>query len=148
MPSSDLAQEWEAVRAVGVALALGMAGMAGIPLGCAPAEPELRSRYQAALDGFEVRQQPRPQPDPLDQDIVLHLTVRHDSPETLPRLPLEVARVDPQGRVRERRQVWIDTSRIEPGRPAAVAQRLEDVDYQPGDVIRIAIPKTDDGPSA
>lgn len=130
-------------------LALGVLSLALVA--CAPGEPEIRFRYQAALDGFEVRQQPGT-PDQLgrrlDQDVILHLSIQHDSPETLPRLPLDVTRVDVQGRVREHRRVWVDTSRIGRGQAAPVTQQLEDVVYRPGDGFRISISQTDDGPSA
>ena len=125
-----------------------------------------RAHYSAELTGFVVDEPaapaPSPQPGatsapaaeaaavgtgeaelvappPAASDVELDLRIRHDSPERLAGLTLEVGLLDPAGKEKEHYRIWVDTSAIEPGAPAAVRYRLDDVPYVAGDRFAVEV---------
>ena len=93
---------------------------------------ELRSRYEAALDGFVVRQEPGAA-GRLDQDVELRLRVRHQGEEELPGITLDVVQTDAAGRDKRRWRVWVESGAGE------TTRLLEDVEYRPGDGFRVEV---------
>lgn len=149
--------------------ALGLALLGALALaGCGRSERELaeaRAQYVAVADGFVVRQEPtggpdRPdqpdQPDQLfqliqlDQDIELALLVRReaagkddgDEPQPLRGITLDVDQVGAAGASKRHWRVWVYTLGLEPGGEVRTVQRLDDVQYAPGDSFRVEVRKS------
>lgn len=103
---------------------------------------ELRSRYEAELDGFTVLQEPGAAGQ-LEQDVELRLRVHHEGEEELPGITLDVVQTDAARRDKRRWRVW-----VEPG-AGETTRRLEDVEYRPGDGFRVEVrqrvPETERG---
>lgn len=103
---------------------------------------ELRSRYEAELDGFTVLQEPGVAGQ-LEQDVELRLRVHHEGEEELPGITLDVVQSDAARRDKRRWRVW-----VEPG-AGETTRRLEDVEYRPGDGFRVEVrqrvPETERG---
>ncbi|HVS00947.1 MAG TPA: hypothetical protein VMW27_30280 [Thermoanaerobaculia bacterium] len=93
---------------------------------------ESRSRYEAALDGFTVLQQPDPT-GRLDQDVEIRLRVHHRGGEELPGITVDVVQTDAARQDKRRWQVWVESGAEE------TTRRLEDVDYRPGDGFRVEV---------
>ncbi len=96
---------------------------------------ELRSRYEAELDGFTVFQEPDGAGQ-VDQDVELRLRVRREGrqgEEELPGITLDVVQTDAAGRDKRRWRVWVESGTGE------TTRRLEDVEYQPGDGFRVEV---------
>lgn len=135
--------------------------------GCAAQTPEerltaVRADYQADLNSFRVVEEPIVQPDvttveesaahpdveatgpvgvepQVRQDVVLDIVIDNRSDERLPGITLDVEQVDTQGQAKTSYRIWADTSGILPGARGAVAHRLEDVDYAPGEGFRVEV---------
>ena len=126
----------------------------------------LRAHYTAEISGFMVDEPaaaaPSPQPGvvsapaaeaaatgegeaelvappPAGSDVELDLRIRHDSPERLSGLTLEVGLLDPAGKEKEHYRIWVDSSGIEAGASGAVRYRLEDVPYVAGDRFAVEV---------
>ncbi len=126
----------------------------------------LRAHYSAEITGFVVHEPaaaaPSPQPGvakapaaeaaaigegeaglvappPAVSDVELDLRIRHDSPERLSGLTVEVGLRDSAGREKEHYRIWIDTLAIEPGASGVLRYRLEDVPYVAGDRFSVEV---------
>lgn len=145
---------------------LGLALLGALALaGCGRNERELaeaRTQYVAAADGFVVRQVPAgpARPDQLDrsdqvvqldQDIELALLVRREAAgkdggggelQPLRGVTLDVDQVGAAGASKRHWRVWVYTSGLEPGGEVRTVQRLEDVQYAPGDSFRVEVRKS------
>ena len=73
------------------------------------------------------------------QDVVLDIVITHRGDETLPGLTLDVTQADVEGREKTSYRIWVDTSNIPAGSRGAIAHRLEDVDYAPGDGFHVEV---------
>jgi hypothetical protein len=93
---------------------------------------ELRSGYEAELDGFTVLQQPGAA-GRVDQDVELRLRVRHQGDGELPGITLDVVQTDAARRDKRRWRVWVESGAGE------ATRRLEDVEYHPGDGFRVEV---------
>jgi hypothetical protein len=120
---------------------------------CAPQSPEdrvtaLRAEYEAELNSFQVVEQPvqpAPATAPVDeaadvrQDVLLDIVIHNRSDERLPGLTLDVEQVDAQREPKTSYRIYVDTANIAPGSRAAVAHRLEDVDYALDDAFHVEV---------
>lgn len=114
-----------ALLASGTIAALVMSACAGDPVARLEAR---RSRYQAELSGFIVRDDPaRARPT-----VLLDVLVRGHAEPALTRLTLDISIAGADGAERERRRVAIDVTGIGPG-GAQVAVPLEEIEYRAGD---------------
>ena len=133
--------------------------------GCSEGDPQervakLRARYFAKPTGLVVRQQPIPEPvieadpasadpetdtvilddpTPVRKDILLDVLVRHDAPEQLPGVTLDIGILDPAGNVKETFRRYIDTSALGKGPGSQFELIFEDVDYVEGDQFTVEI---------
>lgn len=136
-------------------------------LGAACAQPpeervaELRSRYEATLLNFVIRETPlvdqvpplgeEPIGEvPVRQDVVLDILVRHDNHENLPGLTVEVAQLgegaseelsweEVASSARATWRVYLDTAAIGRGEGSSVLHKLEDVSVAPGDRFVVTV---------
>ena len=70
---------------------------------------------------------------PMQKDVILDIVVRHDAPEMLPGLTLDVSHADAQEVEKEHYRIWVDTATLAKGESLQVNETLEDVDFQEGD---------------
>jgi hypothetical protein len=127
----------------------------------------LRSHYRAELNGFLVKETPLepapeaavvppgvlpesdPAPLPTRTDLLLDLVVRHDAPERLPGVTVDVTMVDSAQRPKGRWLVWVDTADLPKATQQQVSHEIQGVDYQEGDgfyaEVRHPIPAAERG---
>jgi hypothetical protein len=71
------------------------------------------------------------QPVALVQDVILDIEIRHESPEKLGGVTVDITMADGE-RELETWRAWFDTSELEKGPGFQYSHKLEDVDYQSG----------------
>lgn len=122
------------------ALAAGLL-LTALAAGCGPSRVErveqVRSRYQAAVSGWVVEQDPATLP--VKQSVLLDLVVSHDSPEKLPGITLDLTQTGADRQEKRRWRVWVDTSGIEPGPGRQVSHDLGTVELAPGDRFAVEV---------
>jgi hypothetical protein len=132
---------------------------------CSPASPEeqiaqLRSRYEARVNGFYVTAEPlvveaMVEPEASEEETAgedavegedveepemvvsqnahLDLIVQHDADEMLPGITVEISMVDSAQQEKGRWQLWVDTSGLRKANQLQLTHVLEDVPYVEGD---------------
>lgn len=83
---------------------------------------------ESMAEGAETGMEPAP---PVRQNVLLDIVIRHDSPEKLPGITVDVSMADGEREIQTWR-VYFDTSHLEKGPGVQYSHTLEDVDYQPG----------------
>ena len=76
---------------------------------------------------------------PAVSDVHLDFEVRHDNPQKLPGLTVEVTQTDGMGKEKARHRVWLDTAAIEPGATVERTVTLKEVPHAAGDVFTAAL---------
>jgi hypothetical protein len=71
------------------------------------------------------------EPVALVQDVMLDIEIRHESPEKLDGITVDITMADGEREIR-RWRAWFDTSSLEKGPGFQYSHKLEDVDYRPG----------------
>jgi hypothetical protein len=148
-------------------LVLLVAGACGPPQSPEERVAELRSRYDAMLNGFVVNQAPveeamaeempmemeaeeaaepameegemMAEPMPLLQEVLLDILVSTTSRETLPGLTVDITQVDAEKNVKQTWRVYLDTSAVHRGPGTQITHRLEGVEYQEGDGFNVEV---------
>lgn len=76
-----------------------------------------------------------PEPEPEGYDILLDLIVATSSRTTLPQLTIDIVHLDPSKNEKNRWPVTLDTSSIVRGPGVQVTQKLENINYEEGDIF-------------
>lgn len=123
----------------------------------------LRGMYSAELKGFIMQREPAPEPEPVPEEgvgaeaapveemvgegevaepveaepathnILLDILIKHDSPELLPGITVDLVMVDASETEKASWKVYFDTSTVKKGNPTQYTHVLEDVPYVEGD---------------
>jgi hypothetical protein len=81
-----------------------------------------------------------PPPVPVRQTVLLDLLVRHDAPEKLARLTVDLAQIAADGTTEKARfRRTLDVAAIEKGTGNQVTVTLEDIDYAAGDGFTVEV---------
>jgi hypothetical protein len=103
------------------------------------AEPVVGEDALPSVDPDAAEPEPAAAAADVRQDVLLDIVIHNRSDERLPGLTLDVEQVDAQREPKTSYRIYVDTSNIAPGSRAAVAHRLEDVDYALDDAFRVEV---------